>query len=108
MLRECNRNAFNGARYMGQYFGNIGAQAVVKIVRAGEYTNRSIRNSHGVCRQDFARVYQQILDNPDGGSQPDASRGASERPDQLQKQVEVLGQERIKLRERLRVGISTI
>src|SRR5437016_5046882 len=94
-LEGCD-NSINSTGHMGQDLGDVGSKAIVDIVGTGQHTDGPISNFHGLRRQDSGRVDKKILDNPDCGTQSNATRRTCQGSDQLEEEVEMLGQERVK------------
>jgi len=97
---------FHAADDMGQDLGDVRAEGVVEIVHAGQGACFPIGELDGVGTEDTALVHQHVLDDADRRSQADTAGGSGEGPDEFEQKIEVLRQERIKARERSRVGVA--
>ena len=87
---------------------NVHSQRVVEVVDAGDGADRTVGQLRGARWQDAALVDQYVLDHTNRRPEADASGGAGQRSDQLQEQVEVLGEKGIESREHRGIGIPLV
>ena len=89
-------------------FGDVRAQGVVDVVGARKRANGSVSDRRRACGQEIAHIDEHVLDDTDGGTQPDATGRSCETADHLQQQIEVHRQEGIQTHERVCVWIALI